>query len=60
MKASVTHSEEGGGIYNRVKARDRVKEGCIHWGRSMAREKGSAVAMAQRHQRRRRWKRRLE
>jgi hypothetical protein len=26
-KAPVTHCEEGGGIYDRVKARDRVKEG---------------------------------
>jgi hypothetical protein len=27
MKALVTRSEEGWGLYDRVKARDRVKEG---------------------------------
>jgi hypothetical protein len=53
MKAPVTRSEEGG-IYDRVKAHDRVKEGGIRWGRSMAWERGSMAPMARWRERRRR------
>jgi hypothetical protein len=53
MKAPVTRSEEGG-IYDRVKAHDRVKEGGIRWGRSMAWERGSMAPMVRWRERRRR------
>jgi hypothetical protein len=53
MKASVTRIEERG-IYDRVKAHVRVKEGGVRWGRSMARERGSVAPLARRRERRRR------